>query len=202
MGNPQINDNEIGLVWEYFKVHAEQRLKTFHFYIIIITLLIGSAFTLLKDKEYIFFILIGFLTSFFSFIFWRLDIRNKELINNAENELIKLEENFSIELFKKDKKITESRKINLGFSFNFNLVFLLFGFIGISIFFLTCLYSPFGNNFSLSIKIIFILGYSYFILLFLFLLFRNKNPFLDSMVGFFVIWLILIVTNGIDIIPF
>lgn len=104
MSNPQINDNELGLVWEYFKLHAEQRLKTFHFYIIIITLLIGSALTILKDKEYIFFIFVGILMSFFFFIFWRLDIRNKELISTAEEEIIKLEEKFFVKVFTKDKK--------------------------------------------------------------------------------------------------
>ncbi|MFY9085016.1 hypothetical protein [Aliarcobacter cryaerophilus] len=183
MSNPQINDNQLGLVWEYFKLHAEQRLKTFHFYIIIITLLVGSALTILKDKEYIFFIFVGILMSFFSFIFWRLDIRNKELISTAEEEIITLEEQFIVKVFTKDKEKINNKKLNLGFSFNFNLVFLLFNFIGYSMIFITLFIIKF-EYLDTFINVLSLILYSYIILVNIFLLLKSKNPFIDASSSF------------------
>jgi drug/metabolite transporter (DMT)-like permease len=38
-------------VWRYFSLHADQRLKTFHFYLILVTVVLGGALTFLKDAK-------------------------------------------------------------------------------------------------------------------------------------------------------
>ncbi|MGJ0298450.1 hypothetical protein NG744_05765 [Aliarcobacter cryaerophilus] len=194
MSNQEINDKQLALVWEYFKLHAEQRLKTFHFYIIIITLLVGSALTILKDKEYTFFIFIGILMSFFSFIFWRLDIRNKELINMAEEEIITLEKEFDAKVFTKDKEKVNNKKLNLGFSFNFNLVFLLFNFIGYSMVFITLFIIKF-EYLDTFINILSLILYSYIILINIFLLFKSKHPFIDANSGLIALVYLFLMTR-------
>ncbi|MFT7005249.1 MAG: flagellar motor protein MotB [Sulfurimonas sp.] len=135
------HDN-IDYVFRYFNLHAEQRLKTFHFYIIIITLLLGAIITLAKLNVTIYIIPIAGLMTFFSFIFWKLDIRNKELIRNAEKELKKLEKEIGITLFLNEEGTNtdltdEINKMKFGkrykFSKIFELVFSTLGIIGVII---------------------------------------------------------------------
>jgi hypothetical protein len=35
--------------WKYFSLHAEQRLKTFHFFVILATVLVGAISTIAKE---------------------------------------------------------------------------------------------------------------------------------------------------------
>jgi len=76
--------------WSYFVIHAEQRLKTFHFYLIFSTLIAGGVVTLLKNEESCLkgVATVSFLLPFISFIFWKLDIRNKQFIKHAEEAMI------------------------------------------------------------------------------------------------------------------
>lgn len=81
--------------WSYFVLHAEQRLKTFHFYLIVATLIGGGVLALAKGGS----ASAGaspmaFLLPFLSFVFWKLDERNKQLIKHGE-EALKLIENDS-----------------------------------------------------------------------------------------------------------
>ena len=56
--------------WDYFAVHAEQRLKAFHFYILLSTAIIGGFGLLIRNGEFHkWMALFGLLLLFFSFVF-------------------------------------------------------------------------------------------------------------------------------------
>ncbi len=81
--------------WKYFALHSEQRIQTFNFFLVICTLIIGGLIALLKDaKDYRVGAAVAFGLTFISFIFWKLDVRNTELIHHSE-EALKLLENDS-----------------------------------------------------------------------------------------------------------
>ncbi len=75
--------------WGYFEVHAGQRLTTFRFYLIVATLLTTGLFaTLQKDFKFpTVSLVLGALLIFFSFVFRKLDARNKQLVENGQNAL-------------------------------------------------------------------------------------------------------------------
>lgn len=171
--------------WNYFQLHAEQRLKTFHFYIIIMTLLIGAIFTLTKVNSIFYIVPIGLLITFFSFIFWKLDLRNKELIHNAETHLKDLEKKGGIPLFIDETKNTDTKDPknpsilyqHYTFSKSFNLVFFSFSVIGM----IVSLYTLIGvykiNNFHMT-EIFYLLGLVTIIFLTIltfFILFNRKG---------------------------
>ncbi len=71
---------QLHLAWEHFKFHAEQRTRVFHFFLLVVALLL-SAFSVLVDsenekyQEYAFLVLcIGGLLSTF---FLSLDVRQR-----------------------------------------------------------------------------------------------------------------------------
>jgi hypothetical protein len=79
--------------WRYFTLHADQRLKTFNFYLIVATVLLGGGLTALKDN-----VLPqpGAALAFYSlavlsFVFWKLDQRNRELVKHGEAALLFIE---------------------------------------------------------------------------------------------------------------
>lgn len=75
--------------WNYFSLHATQRLTTFNFYLVISTLLLaglGAAFK--KDYgNHGMAIPIGVVISIISIVFHKLDERNRMLVDNAERAL-------------------------------------------------------------------------------------------------------------------
>jgi len=79
-------------VWNYFQLHASQRLTTFKFYITISSI-ISTGYVAIVGTNVIpiLAILFGFILSLLSFIFCKLDSRNKQLIKNAEEALKYLE---------------------------------------------------------------------------------------------------------------
>lgn len=133
--------------WNYFQFHAEQRLKTFHFYIIIAAILTGGYITLLTDNNFPYkswSSVLAFLLSFISFVFWRIERRNHQLVKNAEKALRHLDESWELtsddkvlEIFKCDEEAMNNKKLfpwiggKLRYSRCFNLVFLAFGTLGL-----------------------------------------------------------------------
>jgi len=128
--------------WKYFALHAEQRLKTFHFFIIISAILSGAIFTIMKDiSNTLYTIPICYLISFLAFIFWKLDQRNKELIKHGENVLKSIEtciesqcNNNIPNLFKDERKEGKKNKFSIplltsrwSYSNCFNWIFFMFG---------------------------------------------------------------------------
>jgi hypothetical protein len=75
--------------WEYFQFHAQQRLTTFNFFLVFSTLLLGGLLTTFQDRygSPVLGVGVGVLLVLISFVFWRLDRRNRQLIKNAEDAL-------------------------------------------------------------------------------------------------------------------
>lgn len=83
--------------WKHFAIHAEQRLKMFQFYITISTALLGGGVLLLRTGEVgVGIILVGFLGSFFSFVFWQLEARTRILVKNAEDAISYIDDSLNI----------------------------------------------------------------------------------------------------------
>jgi hypothetical protein len=85
--------------WDFFQMQAGQRLTTFNFYVVISSLLctgLASSFKTDANNPYLG-ICFGLLLVSFSFAFWKLDHRNKNLIRSAENALKFFENQSSFE---------------------------------------------------------------------------------------------------------
>lgn len=82
--------------WNYFIAFAEARLSTFRFYLVFCTILIAGIASILSTDENWLAIPLGFLLSFLSFIYWKVDIRHKALIKHAEQALEYLEKQFPL----------------------------------------------------------------------------------------------------------
>ncbi len=76
--------------WASFALHAGQRLATFNFFIVLSSLLINAlVVTLQRDFRVPYVgVVIGLLLAVLAFIFWKIDVRNRQLIKLAE-EVIK-----------------------------------------------------------------------------------------------------------------
>lgn len=116
-------------VWAYFQLHAAQRLTTFNFYIALSTVVTTGLFaTLHKDfKVPALSVVLSILLIAFSYLFWKLDQRNRNFIKNSESALIALEASVSIEgitagelkLFSYEKDKTSREKSSMGLVRNF-----------------------------------------------------------------------------------
>lgn len=78
--------------WNYFSVHANQRMGAFQFYITLSTAILGGAVLMAgsnEDRKWsaVLFLLLPFL----SFVFWKLDQRTRGLVKNAERALVHLD---------------------------------------------------------------------------------------------------------------
>ena len=96
--NPDLRREMRDYAWKYFALHADQRIKTFNFFLIMCTLIIGGLITLLRDAQHVTAkapCAIGIGLTFIAFIFWKLDHRNRELIRHAEDALKVIEKDES-----------------------------------------------------------------------------------------------------------
>jgi hypothetical protein len=136
--------------WDYFQLHTRQRMSLVNFFIVFATILstgLVSSFTLTSDAHPIGAIL-GFLLVCISFIFWKLDERNKFLTKHGEPALKYIESQFKvcskddephpIQLFTSEEKVTKQLretqdwwKRQMSFSESFKFLFLLYGVIGL-----------------------------------------------------------------------
>ena len=75
--------------WNYFALHAQQRLTTVNFYLVVATALTAAAVATFGENFGFPGLRLpaGLLLSLLSFAFWRLDFRNRELIKAAEAAL-------------------------------------------------------------------------------------------------------------------
>ena len=74
--------------WDYFALHADHRLRAFHFYILVSTALLGGfALSVKNGGLQSWMAAFGLLLVFFSFVFWKLDDRTRQLVKNGENAL-------------------------------------------------------------------------------------------------------------------
>jgi hypothetical protein len=75
--------------WDYFQMHSAQRLTTFNFYIVVSSVIATALFSSLQ-KDYRtprLGVTLGSLLDVLSFVFWKLDVRNRDLIKRAESAL-------------------------------------------------------------------------------------------------------------------
>ena len=135
-------------VWGYFQLHASQRLTTFNFYIVISSLIVGALLGALQNAQTRYVgIGLGLLLTFFSFIFWKLDCRTRQLIWHAEEALRHIEGGHgfadvpnAVRIFTNEALRTEEQerarflrfwKPHFSYSRCFNWVFVAFGTLGI-----------------------------------------------------------------------
>jgi hypothetical protein len=135
------------ILWDYFAVHANQRIQILNFYIVLETFFITGLLTLfqLDGDLTVFRLILSVSIIFFSFIFYALDKRTKEMIKFSEEALKTLEQKYvlkygsGIMIFSKEQEKTlfERRwswfaKKFLSYSKLFKMIYLFFTIIGIS----------------------------------------------------------------------
>ncbi len=140
--------DKLDYAMRYFELHANQRMSTFNFFIVLNALLI-TALVSTFDKDFIY-PGIGHMISisivYVSIIFWKLDQRVRFLIKHAEKSLSLIEENekiadslfpdlFSSEIIK-TKELQKGAwksvfKLHMFYSQCFGAIYFLFGLIGV-----------------------------------------------------------------------
>jgi hypothetical protein len=76
--------------WDYFALHSSQRLTTFYYCLIISTIIVSGYFVSIKEIPFLS-LTLAFILIVLSFIFWKWDIRTRQMIKNAEAALKFLE---------------------------------------------------------------------------------------------------------------
>jgi hypothetical protein len=81
---------EISFLWEHFKLHADQRIKAFNFFIVLsIFADSGSITALAKESPDSILIVPGIFIILLSCIFWVLDVRSHSLVRLSYKGIIK-----------------------------------------------------------------------------------------------------------------
>jgi hypothetical protein len=136
--------------WDYFAAHASQRMAIFNFYIVISSVTTTTYFATFKTDSNLQSArwVLALLLCFFSFIFWKLDGRNKTLIKNAEAALRYFEQNEAgdvvTKVFTNEEAETDKKwecvqgwrwlciwRWHLSYSHCFNSVFIIFALVGL-----------------------------------------------------------------------
>lgn len=136
--------------WNYFSLHADQRLRAFHFYVLLSAVIVGALLTVIKEaQDPRLGCPLAFGLAFLSFVFWKLDLRNKELVRHGEEALKSLETDalptgetgalHPLAIFLREETATQGRRRGLraflvgplSYSESFNLVFAVFGVSGL-----------------------------------------------------------------------
>jgi len=136
--------------WNYFEYHAAQRLTTFNFYLTLSSLISSALFLSLNNANLFWVsIFLGFLLITFSFIFQKLDRRNRDLIRGAEEALKYFEKETKLprdgdlphitKIFSREEILTKKKKAKkswlfwnnyLTYSDSFSVIYFGFGIIG------------------------------------------------------------------------
>lgn len=123
--------------WQYFTLHAGQRMSIFNFYITISIAIVAGigVFLGIEGTPPLLIIIFGIFLIIFSFVFWGLDKRTQELIHLAEEEILKLENrdaNRIISLISIDRINTDKRKCRIiSYSTLFKIIYFSFIIFGI-----------------------------------------------------------------------
>ena len=133
--------------WDYFALHADHRLRAFHFYILISGALTGVFATSIGKGEFHRWTwAIGVLLIFFSFVFWKMDLRTRQLVKNAENALMFLDAQHGLDdqeglphplrVFSREQALSHSLKLwswtggHFSYARCFRWVFAMFALVG------------------------------------------------------------------------
>ncbi len=129
--------------WDYFKVHAQQRMSLFNFFVVFSSLATTCLVATFQEKAsaHTIGIGIGILLIAISIIFWRIDRRVRFLIKHAESVLKWIEGTYTLhdsddsphvlKLFICEEKQT-ARECPATYSKCFEMAFLAFGLVGLS----------------------------------------------------------------------
>lgn len=137
-----IENNKLILdhAWKYFSLHADQRIKTFNFFIILATVALGAVIQgYTKNSMCKILIFPSLLITAFSLIFWKLDKRNKDLVRLAELAMIEIETHVlylhtlpQCSIFKNESIYTAKKHKNyITYSKAFDACFFTFSILGI-----------------------------------------------------------------------
>lgn len=115
------------VLWDYFSIHAKQRMQMFNFYIILETLFITAFCTLCEfgDKMCIYRIIVSLAIIVFSVAFYLIDKRSKMMIKESEKALRTLEGRYEekygrdIMIFTKEEESTTRQRENCCFASKF-----------------------------------------------------------------------------------
>lgn len=137
--------------WDYFQLHSSQRIASFNFYITLATAILAAIGAILQQSTNLLGVaaVLGVVLVLFSFVFWKLDQRNKVLVKNAEVALKYFEEQSAADstsptipltsLFRRDEQLVRERRSrpsilfwrnHFSYSDCFNLVFFVCGLLG------------------------------------------------------------------------
>jgi hypothetical protein len=98
-------------VWNYWSFHADERLRTFHFYILVVTVLVAGTLAYLKDARTPILACIGGIAlPIVSFVFWRLDCRVRTMIHRAESILKSIEESIPTDVVAKRLRLFRTQE--------------------------------------------------------------------------------------------
>jgi len=115
----KITDNEwLDLSWKYFQLHAQQRTQYFNYFVVFSTILSSGLIATFQNNFQLPYlgIGIGLIQMFLSYIFWKIDDRNKFLTKHSENIIKEIEtdykesENKTYKLFTNEEIETEKQK--------------------------------------------------------------------------------------------
>jgi hypothetical protein len=137
--------------WNYFVYHAEQRIKAFNLYLIIVAILIGGFGTVvvkIEVENMPWLSIFGFVLLIISAAFALLDKRSKELVRNGEAALKYLDELEGLpdegscpnilKIFSRDDYVSSNKsqhsinRLYVSYSAIFRIIFLLFGLLGLA----------------------------------------------------------------------
>jgi hypothetical protein len=133
--------------WDYFALHSGQRLNTFYYFLTASTIIGTGYFFALKDFPLLS-MMLSIVLIILSFIFWKWDVRTKQLIRNSEDALkylenegpLALEENHILKLFTFEESQTNKLKNQnsiwpwkafFSYSTCLNATFSIFGIFGL-----------------------------------------------------------------------
>lgn len=115
MSTPDLKTEMYSRAWNYFSLHANQRMTTFNFFIVLATLESTGIAVLISSNQHISLglggMLLGMTLCLTSFIFWKLDQRVSQMIKRAEGVLIEIEKGTTPDsfcIFTKDKEFETS----------------------------------------------------------------------------------------------
>lgn len=95
------------LVWDHFKLNAEQRLKSFNFFLLVAIFANGGVINAIDKKlSPALLLLLGAFLCVLSFVFWLADTRSKNLLRLSVEALLEMESSYSekFQLFKLDSE--------------------------------------------------------------------------------------------------
>src|SRR5690606_40330510 len=94
------------LVWDHFKLNAEQRLKSFNFFLLVAIFVNGGVINAIdKNLSPALLLPLGVFLCVLSFVFWLADTRSKHLLRLSVDALLVMESSYSdkFQLFRIDK---------------------------------------------------------------------------------------------------